>query len=418
MTLKYRTLTTITAVGLGLVLGWGLGTQQIKAQAPAAAPAKNWANQAEYALYQAFGSAKGKEKIEALDKWKAAFPNSAFAFDREEAYLGTYQDPSVNMPRQAFDKAVEILKAHPDHFFSIYAIETLLYQLNPAAPAPADLDTGERVSRHVLNDLEAIFAPANKPATMNDAQWTQTKALMPPLAQREIAWIAVQRKDYPKAEVELTKLLQMDPSLGQFSYFLGQAQFSQRQADPMKQPPAIFHFTRAAVYTGPNAMDPNSRQTALAYVTNLYNQYHGSNQGFDEVVAAAKASAFPPAGFTIVSGAQIAAQKAQQQAALDAANPILAFWRDLIRDPLQKDGDTFFRGNAERRRPARRPRQGEGFRKVQGQAAFLRARHQAQDSDPGAGEARCRGRDSEIRRPAARHDGAGRGARVRRHSPA
>ena len=39
MTLKYRTLTTITAVGIGLALGWGLGTQQIKAQ-DAKAPAK------------------------------------------------------------------------------------------------------------------------------------------------------------------------------------------------------------------------------------------------------------------------------------------------------------------------------------------------------------------------------------------
>ena len=119
--------------------------------------------------------------------------------------------------------------------------------------------------------------PANKPATMNDAQWAQTKAVMPPLAQREIAWIAVQRKDYPKAEVELTKLLQMDPSQGQFFLLPGQAQFNQRQTHPEKQPPAIFHFARAATLDGPNAMTAANRTTALAYVTNLYNQYHGSN---------------------------------------------------------------------------------------------------------------------------------------------
>jgi hypothetical protein len=60
------------------------------------------------------------------------------------------------------------------------------------------------------------------------------------------------------------------------------------------------------------------------------------------VQAAAKASAFPPAGFTIDSAAQLATLKAQQQAALDAANPILAFWRDIVREPLQKDGDAYF----------------------------------------------------------------------------
>ena len=143
--MNYRTLTTITAVGLGLALGWGLGTQPIRAQAPA--PAKqNWKSQAEFDLYTAFTKATGKGKVEALDKWKKEFADSDFAFDREEAYLGTYQDPTVNMPRQAFDKAVEILKMHPDHFFSIYAVETVMYQLMPAQPA--DLETGERVSKH------------------------------------------------------------------------------------------------------------------------------------------------------------------------------------------------------------------------------------------------------------------------------
>jgi len=339
VTLKYRTLTTITAVGLGLALGWGLGTQQIKAQ-DAKAPAKNWKSTDEYNLYDAFSKAKGKDKITALDKWKAAFADSDYAFDREEAYLGTYQE--LNMTRQYFDKAVEILKGHPNHFFAIYAVETALYQLNPAAPAPADLDTGERVSKHVLDDLDAIFAPANKPGTMNDAQWTQTKGIMKPLAQRQIAWIAVQRKDYPKAEVELTKFLQMDATQGQFSYFLAQAQFNQRQEHPDKQPPAIFHFVRAATVDGPNAMSANDKKTALAYVTNLYNQYHGSNEGFDKVQAAAKASAFPPAGFTIESGADIARHKAEEQAKADAANPIFAFWRDLVKEPLLKDGDSYF----------------------------------------------------------------------------
>jgi hypothetical protein len=339
VTLKYRTLTTITAVGIGLALGWGLGTQQIKAQ-DAKASEKKWKSTEEYNAYGEFGKAKGKDKIGALDKWKAGFADSEFAFDREEAYLGTYQE--LNMPRQAFDKAIEILKTHPDHFFSIYAIETLLYQLNPAAPAPADMDTGERVSKHVLNDLDAIFAPANKPVTMTDAQWAQTKPVMPPLAQRQIAWIAVQRKDYPKAEAELTKFLQMDATQGQFSYFLAQALFNQRQDHPDKQPPAIFHFVRAATVDGPNAMTADNRKTALAYVTNLYTQYHGSNQDFDKVVTLAKASAFPPPGFTIESGADIARHKAEEQAKADAANPILAFWRDIVREPLQKDGDSYF----------------------------------------------------------------------------
>ncbi len=338
MRLNYRALTTITAVGFGLALGWGVATQEIRAQ-DAKAPQKQWKSQDEYNLYQAFVNAKGKDKLGALDKWKQGFPQSDFAADREEAYLGTYQE--LNNTRQYFDKAIDILKTNPNHFFSIYAVETAIYQLNPVQPA--DLDNGERISRHLMDDLDAIFAPANKPMTMNDAQWTQTKGLMKPLAQREIAWIAVQRKDNPKAETELTKFLQLDPTQGQFSYFLAQAMFNQRQDHPDKQPAAIFHFVRAATVEGPNAMTADNRKTALAYVTNLYNQYHGSNEGFNTVVAAAKAGAFPPAGFTIKSGVDIAREKAEEQAKLDAANPIFAFWRDLVKEPLLKDdGQMYF----------------------------------------------------------------------------
>jgi hypothetical protein len=93
-------LTTITAVGLGLALGWGIGTQPARAQAPT----QNWKSTAEFDLYTAFTKATGKGKIEALDKWKQGFPDSDFAFDREEAYLGTYQE--LAMMRQYFDKAV------------------------------------------------------------------------------------------------------------------------------------------------------------------------------------------------------------------------------------------------------------------------------------------------------------------------
>ena len=39
---------------------------------------------------------------------------------------------------------------------------------------------------------------------------------------------------------------------------------------------------------------------------------------------------------------QIAQEKAEEQAKLDAANPIFAFWRDLVKDPLMKDGDMYF----------------------------------------------------------------------------
>ncbi len=119
MTLKYRSLMTITAVGIGLTLGWGLGMQPIHAQDAKDAKAKVWQGKdngkEEFGLAQAMDKATDpKAKIEALDKWKAAFPQSDYDDIRQEQYLFAYQGAMMN--RQAFDKALEILKTKPNHF--------------------------------------------------------------------------------------------------------------------------------------------------------------------------------------------------------------------------------------------------------------------------------------------------------------
>ena len=115
------------------------------------------------------------------------------------------------MNRQAFDKAAEILKTRPNHFYSLSAIERLVYTL-PPPPKPADLDTAERVSKYLLDNLDTVFAASNKPMDVKDADWATYKPAMQKAAQATLAWVYVQRKDHPKAETELTKYLHMDPT--------------------------------------------------------------------------------------------------------------------------------------------------------------------------------------------------------------
>ena len=107
-----------------------------------------------------------KDQIEALDKWKAAFPKSDYADEREEQYLFVYEAAKMN--RQAIDKAVEILKTRPNQFNALYAILTLVQGLMP--PTPADLDAAARTAMYVEDNLDAIFADANRPANIPDSQ--------------------------------------------------------------------------------------------------------------------------------------------------------------------------------------------------------------------------------------------------------
>jgi len=333
--MKHELVRTVAAVGLGLTLGWVLAAQE---------PKKEWkSGQEEYNLFQAFQKADTKGKIEALDKWKAAFPTSDFAEEREEQFLIVYQQ--LNMNRQAFDKAAEILKTRPNHFYSLSAIERLVFTL-PPPPKPADLDTAERVSKYILENLDTAFAASNRPTDVKEADWTTYKPAMQNAAQATLARIYVQRKDHPKAEIELTKYLRMDPTQGATSLSLGGELLAQNKEHPEKLAPGLYHFARAAAYDGPNSLPAASRKDALDYLTKTYTAYHGSNEGLDKLLALAKNNPFPPEGFSIESIQQISAKQAASQEEFLKAHPDLGLWQTAIKEPLTKDGgEAFFEMN-------------------------------------------------------------------------
>jgi hypothetical protein len=320
-----------------LSLGWTLAAQEPKPQETAKSDTakKEWKGQDEYKLFEAYQKADLKGKVEALDKWKTAFPASDFGEEREEQYLFVYQQSNMN--REAFDKATEILKARPNHFYSLSAIERLIYTL-PPPPKPTDLDTAERVSKYLLDNLDTVFAPANKPMDVKDAEWATYKAPMKNAAQATLAWVYVQRKDHPKAETELTKYLHMDPTQVPTSLSLGGELLAQNQEHPEKLPLGLYQFARAASYEGQNSLPAPARKQALEYLTKTYTAYHGSNEGLDKLLALAKNNPFPPEGFSIVSAQQIAAKTAAEQENFIKTHPDLGLWQTAIKEPLVKDG--------------------------------------------------------------------------------
>ena len=330
--MKNPILKVISAVGLGLSFGWVLAAQEPK---PADAAKKDWKGQEEYNLFQNYQKADTKGKLDALDKWKAAFPASDFAEEREEQYLIIYQQ--TNMNRQAFDKAAEILKARPNHFYSLSAIERLIYTLPPPPKTP-DLEVGERVSKYLLDNLEAVFAPSNKPMDVKDADWANYKPAMKNAAQATLAWVYVQRKDHSKAEIELTKYLHLDPTQASTSLSLGGELLAQNQDHPEKIPLGLYQFAHAASYDGQNSLPEAARKQALDYVTKTYTTYHGSKDGLDKLLAQAKINPFPPDGFSIESARDIAVKNAADQENFIKTHPDLRLWQAAVKEPLVKDG--------------------------------------------------------------------------------
>jgi len=339
---RKQILSIVTAVVFGLSLGWLL-----PAQTPApAAKGPQWKDTAEYDMYQNYNKGKDlKGKEEALNKWKQGYPDSEFAGQREEEYFTLYLQFKEN--RKAFDKAKELRAKNPNHFFATTnGILSLIYVLG-TPPAAADLAYAEETAKYVLDNLDAFLGPANKPANVNDQQWTALKPNIQNAAMRVTAWVWVQRKGSDaRAEVELTKYLQLDPTQAQFSSFLGAAQLAQAKATPAKGVTALYHYARAATYDGPNALPAAERQRLLTFVTDTYVKYHGSKDGLDPILVRAKTNAFPATDFAIKSTSDLANDELAKDEEWKKAHPDLAVWRDTVKGPLTApDGAAFFEGN-------------------------------------------------------------------------
>jgi tetratricopeptide (TPR) repeat protein len=308
----------------------------------AAQDKKNWKDMAEYDLFVSIQKdTNAATRLANLDKWKSAYPQSEYADVRLQAYLITYQQ--LMKHREAFDTAVEILKADPNNQASLQEILGYIRALAPqpnAALSPqnkTDLDTAGKTSQYVLSNIDTVYAKDKKPQGVTDAQWEQAKPAMRNFAQWTIGWIAMVEKDTPKAESELHKTLEMDPTNAQASLQLATVLLGQQKEHPDKTPLALFEYARVASYDGPNSLPAPQRQQFDAFLTKAYNTYHGSAQGLDQLKGVAKTNALPPADLKIASVVDIEADKAKEDEEKRKANPMLALWND-IKTQLTSDG--------------------------------------------------------------------------------
>jgi len=330
-----KTLVTIVAIA---ALALGLAAQE----------KKNWKDMAEYDLFVSIQKdTNATTRLSNLDKWKSAYPQSEYADVRLQAYLITYQQ--LMKHREAFDIAVEILKADPNNQASLQEILGYIRALVPQQPnAPlspqnkTDLDTAAKTSAYVLSNIDTVYAADKKPQGVTDAQWSQAKPAMKNFAQWTIGWIAMVEKDTPKAESELSKTLEMDPTNAMASQQLAGILLAQQKEHPDKTPLALFEYARVATYDGPNALPADQRQKLDAFLTKAYTTFHGSAQGLDQLKAMAKTNAVPPAGFKIDSVVDIANKKAAEEDAAAKANPMLALWRSIKMELTGDNGPAYF----------------------------------------------------------------------------
>jgi hypothetical protein len=293
----------------------------VAAQAPPAAPAKKFKDDKEQTLAVAAGAEKDpKAKLEKLDMWKAAYPQTEYEVERIGAYFDTYGQ--LKMYHEQIQADEELRKTLADNLQLLRTIFADVPLIKP--PAPDDLAAMVDAANYIINNPDKVFDPKNKPQGQSDAEWNNLKPAMIEYSKTQLDWVAQQ-----KGKDAVIGRLKEDPTRVQLNVWLGKSILEEaKKGHPEMQAEAIFHYARAAAYTGPGCLPDKDRTGMKSFVDRAYKTYHGSVEGEDKLLAFAAGNALP-GDYHIKSNVEMAEEKNKADEANRSANPMLAQWRDV-----------------------------------------------------------------------------------------
>jgi tetratricopeptide (TPR) repeat protein len=300
---------------------------------PAAAQGPKYKDQGEYTLYDSIlKDTTPKTKLDKLQEWQTKYPATDFDKERKQLFLNTYV--ALNQPKEAVAAAKVILADDPKDFTSLYYTMYFTRALAGNNPTPDVLDQGEKAAAAIVANIDT------PPPNVTADKWKDARTPFEVLGHSTLGWIAMQRKSWDAAEKEFQTTLQLDPNSGETDFFMGTVIASEK--NPQKMPAALFYFARAATYDGPESLAPAGRQQALDYVKRAYKGYHGSDEGFNELLTAAKEQPAPAGDYHIRTAKEIADEQQKKQEADDASHPELVLWKSIKTQLAGADGAAYF----------------------------------------------------------------------------
>jgi tetratricopeptide (TPR) repeat protein len=277
-------------VGLLLVLAAVASGQTTATPQPAASPQaspsqpqpqkKEIKDPAEYNAYVgAVQQSDPAAKISGLEAFLTQYPNSVMKEDALELLMGTYQQ--TNNQAKVMDAANRLLAVNPDN---VRALVLLAYN-ERAAQKWAD------AKQHAERGLQAL-PKMTKPDGVADADFAKQKGQLGGLLNSVAGFSALQLKDYPSAQKYLRAAVEADPNNVENVYPLALSYLSATPPDDVN---GLFFIARAADLVA----DPKGKDSIIKFGHSRYAKYHGSDQGWDDLLAQAKTTPLPPADFTI-----------------------------------------------------------------------------------------------------------------------
>jgi len=258
-----------------------------QAAAPAAPAAPQAAapvikDPAEYNAYVAAIQQKDPTaKISGLEAFITQYPNSVMKNQALEILMQTYQQ--AGNVKKAMETATKLVATDTCHVPSL----TLLTYVNRMMAQGGDANGKQEsadAGKYGQQGLDCL-PKFNKPEGTSDADFTKMKAQMTGNFEAGIGWAGLQDKDYAKAATHLKAATDANPPDSQKDLaLLYPLALSYLQQTPPDYQNGVWYAARAA------AVAPDANKPAIEkYARSQYIKYHQNDEGWPEVLNAAKA---------------------------------------------------------------------------------------------------------------------------------
>ncbi len=311
-----------------LVLAFAALAAAQQSAAPAAPPAqsaqpaqqkKEIKDPAEYNSYiAALREANPQAQAQAFENFLQQYPNTVVKEDALEQLMAAYE--KLGNAAKMSETAGRVLQVDPNN---VRALALLAFTARASAEAgQAPQQNAADAAKYGQRGLLALVT-MSKPEGMSDADFEKFKAQVAIIFNGSAGFGAMQNKDFAGAQKYLQAAVDLeikqnpsDPNALRDIYPLALAYL---EAKPIN-PTGLWWIARAAALS-------NNNPQIVKYGQFKYTKYHGSPDGWDQLLAQAKASAAPPVDFA-VAPAPSPAEQAKQLA--DSKNP-----KEMTFDELQ-----------------------------------------------------------------------------------
>jgi tetratricopeptide (TPR) repeat protein len=299
--------------------------------APAAAPQKKEIKDpAEYNAYVgAVQQTDPAAKVSGLEAFVTQYPNSVMKEDALELLMIAYQQTG-NQAKMG-DTAQKVLQMNP---CNIRALALVAYSKQAAATA------GQNAAQNYTDAGQAgekglqCLQTATKPDGTSQPDWDKLKAQTSGIFNGAAGIAAYQAKDYAKAEQYLRAAVQGDPANLLEVYDLALADLAPGAAE--NDVDGLFYIARAS-----NLAQGAGKDQIAKFGKSKYNKYHGSEEGWSNILAQTATTPVPPADFAITK--YVPPTPAEQAATLIKSKKVeemsFAEWQMVLSEGTPEDAD-------------------------------------------------------------------------------